>query len=961
MMKNKDKMNGFTVINKREIKDCKGVMYEMVHDKTGAKLVYLDRNEINKTFAITFKTEPQDDTGVFHILEHSVLNGSDKFPVKEPFVELLKGSMQTFLNAITFDDKTMFPVSSRNDKDFMNLVNVYLDGVLHPAIYRNPNIFYQEGWHYEIRDTKEEPVYKGVVLNEMKGAFSSVDELMVSELKKMLFPDNGYKYCSGGEPAHITDLSYEQFLNTHRKYYHPSNAQIFLDGKMDLDAVLALIDSYFSGYEKENAGKAIEMQRAVPACKHTIAYEVTEEGELKNRTQICMAKTVSSYDQIEKNTAWQVLSSVLVSNNESPLKKAVLDKGLGESVELELYDGIQQPWAVLTVRNTDEDKYDEVMAAIKETAASLVENGLDHDQLAASLNQMEFHYSEKHEPSGLMYGKSVYDAWLYGGDPASYLNLSSVFESLRKKIDEGYFEELLKEFLLSDDLQTLAAVPSTAKAQEREKAEQDKLANAKKSWGSETDQYVELNQKLDEWQQTPDTQEQLSSLPKLTLEDVSKDPFPLPFSEAEVKGVPVILHPSQDNGIVYMTYYFSLAGITREYLPTVGFYSSLLGLLPTENMTVEMLQQEVRRDLGGISFFVDAYSPRNVHDSCIPVIGVNCSVLKKNLNKAVPLILEIMQKTVFDKDKIRTLLKQDNEDFRQGLIGNGQGAAIRRVSAHSSAEGVFREYVGGYASGLYEKDLEEHYDEKIDAFLNECEMYTEVLFSKNRMTASITGEENLSAVEEMIAGVHDVDGMRAKVHYPLLEDKKEFIQIPAGISYSAEGGNITDSGMSYEIGMQVMSHILTYQYLWNEVRVKGGSYGTGFAVSQNGNCTAYSYRDPDVKHTMLAYQNAGKSLQEIAGSEDDMTDMIIGTIAGGEPLMSPSMQMSAADIMYFRGVTEDIRKQGRRDLLAMNNEKLGSYCEALTKTMDSAAVCVVGNDDALEKCRDEGFKTLEKI
>lgn len=939
-------IHGFTVTSCRDLKDCDGTLYEMIHDKTGARACWLKRDDINKTFAITFKTLPQDDTGVFHILEHSVLNGSAKYPVREPFVELLKGSLQTFLNAFTYPDKTMYPVASRNDRDFMNLISVYMDAVFHPAIYDNANIFYQEGWHYEIRSAEEEPTYKGVVLNEMKGAFSSVDETLVDAFNRRLFRDNCYRFVSGGAPEAITDLSYEQALETHRKFYHPSNARIFLDGAVDIEQVLAFIDEeYFSEYEKEDMSFVIPMQEEVPAEKYVYEYEIDAEEDEQDRTQIAMGRIVSTFDNYEKNLAWNVLSSILVSSNESRLKKAILEKGLGQDVELELFDGIQQPWVILNVRNTNASQYEEVMRTIRENAEILVREGLPHEQITAALNQMEFRYREKREPAGLMYAQRSMDAWLYDGDPGTYLNVAEVFETLRQKSESGYFEELLREFLLDEEhLVTVVAVPSKTLAAERLAKESEKLRQAKAGW-ADVQKYIDLNLALDQWQEEGDSPEALASLPKLTLDDLTDLPEDDPFEEKKIYGVPVIVHPAQKSGIVYLNLYFNLAGIQRDHLPALGLYAGLFMNLPTRRKTVEQLQEAVRRDLGGLNIFLDAFSMKQDNKAVMPVIGAACSVLEKNVDKAVELILEVLQETVFDKDRILPLLKQDNEDFRQGLIMNGHALAMRRAGAHHSAEGVFREFVGGIASGIHDRDLESHYDEKIDAFLNECEMYSEVLFSRDRLTVSITGEHE-ALLRDMIEKLNRIDASRALVHYPLLEERKEAVVIPAGISYSAMVGNLLDQGGSFDPGMHVISQALTYDYLWSEVRVKGGAYGTGFSINPNGNCGAYSFRDPAPVHTLDVYA-AIPAYMSAFGEAQDITQLIIGTIAATDPLLSPAARIRVADVRYFRHVSYEDRLEVRRRIQAMDAETFRSYAELFRRIHQNTAVCVIGTRETV--------------
>ena len=957
-LKIKETYHGFTLNKIEELADCAGTLYEFEHLKTGAQLIWLKRDDTNKTFAITFKTLPSDDTGVFHMLEHSVLNGSKKYPLREPFVELLKSSMQTFLNAFTAPDKTMYPVSSRNDHDFMNLMSVYLDAVFNPAIYTNPNIFYQEGWHYEIRDEKDMPVYKGVVLNEMKGAFSSVDETIIDELDRMLFPDNCYQYVSGGDPKHITDLTYEQFLAAHKKFYHPGNARVWLDGDLDLDKALAFInDQYFSHYEKEEMNFDIPDQKPVPAAVHTYEYEIAEGEQKEQRTQIALAKIVSSYADSKKSLAWAALTTVLVDSNESPLRKNIIDAGLGENVEFDIYDGIQQPWAVLTIRNTDADQYDKVREVLRKTAETLVAEGIDHDDLYATLNIMEFKYREKHEPAGLMYGERAMNAWLYGGDPALYLKRGSLFEELRQEINTGYFENLLKEFLLKeDDLQAVIAVPSEEAGRRREAEEQEKLVKAKASW-TDVSRYVELNKKLDAWQAASDTPEQLRTLPKLSLSDINPKPEKFACEEKEIRGVPALIYPAEDNGIVYANLYFNLAGVRREQLPELGFWSSLLMNLPTEKHTVQQLQALAKKDLGSLNFWVDAYSPDGRNDCATPLLGVSFSALQQNIEKAVPLIEEILYETKYEKETILPLLKQDNEDFRQSLIASGQAAAMRRVSAHNSAEGVFREYVGGYASNVYEVDLEKHFDEKAEDFIDACMMYSDILFAKDRLVFSVTGKENVSVMEKIMDFLHTIPANRANVHYPLLTGKRESITIPAGIAYSAVGINLGQFDWDFDASIMAASHILTYDWLWNEVRVKGGAYGTGFSVNLNRNASAYSYRDPDPMNAIRAAREAGRWLQK--ADDLDLEQMIIGTIAAAEPLLSPYNRMRTNDACYFKGITYEDRCNNRTRILHATMDDMRRIGKVLEEAFRDPYICVVGGQDKIEACKDLHLEPID--
>ena len=953
--------HGFEIVRERAIEDCGGILYEMIHQKTGTQLCWMKRSEKNKTFTITFKTIPDNDTGVFHMLEHSVLNGSQKYPVREPFVELLKSSMQTFLNAFTYPDKTMYPVSSKNEKDFMNLMSVYLDAVFHPMIYQNPNIFAQEGWHYEIRNREEEPVYKGVVLNEMKGAFASIDETLLDEFDRILFPDNCYRFVSGGDPEHIIDLSYEDFLDTHRKFYHPSNARIFLDGDMDIENVLSFIDGeYLSKYEKEEMSFDIPMQRKVPAVRSRVLHEISEDEKVEGHAAIGLGKVISSFDDPLKNMAWGVLASVLTASNDSPLKKNIIEKDLAEDVELELMDGIQQPWAALVLRNTDEEKYDAIRAAVRETASQLVSEGLDHEQILASLNIFEFRYREKHEPSGLIYAQRAMDSWLYDGDPAQNLSVSPMFDILRKKAEEGYFEELLREFLLEEDtLSSVIVVPSLTLGREKAEKERTRLREAKASWGDAVDEYIEKNRILDEWQAGSDTEEELATLPKLELKDVSSEPDFFPWREDTLLGVPVLRYPEESSGIVYLNLYFNLAGIRIHDLPSLSFFSELFLNLSTAKHSLEQLNKEIRMHTGNLSVYLDSFCPGRDPQRCIPVLCVSCSVLKQNAMKAADLILEVLQETVFDKNKIYPLLKQDNEGFRQTLISSGHAVAMRRAALSAGSENVFREYVGGYESAAYTKKLENEWENMADQFIEECEMYQEVLFSPARLTVSVSGDHD-DMVKEIIERLNPLDANRAVVHYPIPAARKEFIVIPGGVSYTGMVSNLKALGEEYDRGMLVMSHILTFEYLWSEVRVKGGAYGTGFSVNSSGMVGAYSYRDPDPVNALRAFAQAPDFLEEIT-DEDSIDSLIIGALSSVDQLASPPVRIKSSDALYFRGLGYEDLLALRREVLAMTPAKLRSFAAILRKTAESASVCAVISSEKADQFRAMGYQELPKL
>ena len=956
-----DILHGFRITGKSDIEDCSAVLYVMEHEKTGAGAVWLDREDDNMTFAVCFKTTPEDDTGVFHILEHSVLNGSEKYPVREPFVELLKSSMQTFLNAMTYPDKTVYPVSSRNRKDFLNLISVYLDAVFKPRIYTEPNIFRQEGWHYEIRDPEDMPAYKGVVHSEMQGAFSSVDTILVNELNRLLFPDNCYRFVSGGDPEKITDLTYEDFLKTHAEYYHPSNAKVFLDGSADVDAVLELADSYFSQYEKIDASHPIPTHDNVLSCTRVIPYEIAPGEDPAGRTHAAAARIISRYDDVIQNYAWQVLSQILVGTNESPFKKAVIGSGLGQDVELELYDGIAQPWAVLAVRNTDEDKAEAAFEAVRKTAEDIVNSGLDHDEILACLNQMQFQYLEPKEPAGIMYMSAVYTSWLYGGEPGLYLNCGYVFDELRERLKTGYFEQLVKEFLLDTEHQVrVVAVPDPGLAAKRAQKEQAKLEAAYSSWDSGMKQrLVQENLALDEWQANGDSPEAKDTLPKLKLEDIDRFPVDIAPAVRDCHGACILEYPKEKSGIVYLNMYFSLAGIRLADIPKVSLFVGLMRELRTEHFSVQQLQSEIRRDLGLLYFGIDAYRSPDDISSCTPVLTVSCSVLEKNLERAKELISEILLRTVYEKETVLPLLKQEQEAIRQAAITAGHAYAGLRAAAHITSDAAAREAMSGFTYSRYINRLAENYETSWEELFDDFELFREVLFARSRLTLSCTGPENRKAVESFVMEFPFTDATRCLVHFPRLETGNEAIVIPSQVSYTAYASCLQKGGAGYSGVCRAAAQILTYSYLWNEIRVKGGAYGTSFSPALSGLVSCMSYRDPHPEQSAEVFRGCGKFLKLFAENTDDLSSNIIGAINSMDPLIPPGSRIRLNDVRYFTGLKPEDSDRLRKELLHTTAEDLEKTGDILDKALAEGFFCIVGPKEAVDKCSEENLTVYE--
>ena len=946
-----DRLHGFLVTRVQPVEEIGATLIAMTHEQTGAQLIWMKNGEENKLFSITFKTTPRDSTGVFHILEHSVLGGSKKYPVKEPFLELMKSSMNTFLNAMTFPDKTMFPVSSRNDADFMNLTRVYLDAVFCPAIYDNPGIFHQEGWHVEMRKPEDTPLYKGVVFNEMKGALSSVYRRMGSEMERMLFPDNCYGFESGGDPACIPDLTYEQFLAYHREFYHPSNAWIYLDGPVDIDAVLALIDGeYLCRYTRSEEKHDIPAQAPIALKCETAEYEVAPEEPMENHAHIVTGKVLASWQEREKIAALNLIAEVLTGSNDAPLTRALLDTGLCRDVSMGVEDGVMQPFGMLEINNTEAEHLDRLMETVKTVASGLVEKGINRDDLTAALNRMEFKDRKGEEPKGLIRGINMLSSWLYGGDPMLYLGCDRLYAFLREKLNTRYYEDLLKEWLLDETGRaTLTMLPSKDYGKRLVEAEQARLAALADSWTqADRDRIIEENRQLDEWQQSVDTPEQLATMPVLPLSEVSEKPLPLPTQVDSEAGVTLLRHPTSQKGLVSLSLYFNVADLNADQLSDLSALSTLLGNLPTQKKDGPTLQREIKALLGDISYGVTAFGKPQSPELCRPFFVVNAEMLEKNLTAGLSLIAEILTETSFDcPDVIRELVLQRDENMKQAIIGAGNRFAMRRARAALTAEAALTELTDGFEGYRRQHALASDPEGKLPGFIGRLKALPGAVFTVSRLTAGVTAQNAVSiAVLLSLLPTGDKPACE-EVRFTLDVPRAQGILIPAAVSYSgyALPGLVRDRAV-----WNVASTILSLEYLWNEVRVKGGAYGAGAGVGALGDVSFYSYRDPSPAKTLTTDRGAGQFLRAFCAGKPSLDRYIISTIAQGEPLQSDDARGIAADGMWMRGITEEERAERRARTMRVKADDLAALCDALD---ERGTLCVVGAQQALDACADE--------
>ena len=962
-----DRLHGFTVTNIREIKEIGGRLVEMEHDATGARLVWADNGDENKLFSVGFRTLPEDSTGVFHILEHSVLCGSDKYPVKEPFVELLKTSMNTFLNAMTFPDKTVYPVSSRIEQDYLNLMDVYLDCVFKPNVLKDPNIFYQEGWH--IDTDGEEPSYKGVVFNEMKGAMSEVDSVADETMTALLFPDSCYGFNSGGDPKAITDLTYENFTAQYRRYYHPSNSYFYLDGDIPLDATLEKIESYLADFDRLDDVPQLRSQTPVRADK-TACFAASGEDD---KPLICFGKIISSWEDRDKMLALSIILEQIADSNESPLKRAVLSSGLAEDMEIYVSDGIAQPYLMMLFRGIKDGENEKpdaaalenvarrLMSIVEETITKITDEGFSKRDLEASVNQTDFRFRQYPEPQALYRMIAAYSSWLYGGDPALYLSTDASIAKVRSMIDNGEMEDVAREILGdTSTLSTLILTPDTgfaAKEASEEAARVKAVVDALDDTGRES--LDELNRKLVEWQQTEDSEEALSTIPQLDIADIDPMPQLIPTEEKDVCGAKVLFHQLPSNGIVHINAYFPITQLALSELPAAALITEFFKDLPTAKYDVLSLQNEIRMYIGGISFGLDILAKDNDYEECTPCLRVRASFLADKQPDAEALIAEILTETKFsEKQMMRELITQIDEDSKRTAMANGHRLGLFEARSHWSARDAAAEAVNGLSFMQYMHGMSAASDEELDAFTSFAEEVIRNSICRQNTIIGVTAD-SCPDLTGLLGKLPDGKAMPEKVHYESALPRRMGIDIPAAVSFAVTSYDLKRDGHKMNGSYQVASNIISLSHLWNNIRVQGGAYGASMAAGRTGSLFCHTYRDPSPGRSLGIFKTISDFLTDFASDESlDIDGFIISTIASTEPLLSPAAKGRSADDFYLSGFTDEDRIKIRKEILSTTSGDLAALSDVLSDMAEKGTVCVVGPKAALDACEDLEIFTL---
>ena len=950
-----DTISGFTVKSIAVLPEVQGRLVRMEYAKNGADLAWLERDDDNQTFAIGFRTLPDDDTGVPHIIEHSVLCGSEKYPVKEPFVDLLKSSFATFLNAFTASDSTFYPVCSRNGKDFLNLMDVYLDAVFHPLSMQSPLAFRQEGWHYEIGEGAEaELTRNGIVYSEMKGAFSTPERRLYHEVRRLLYPDTCYGYVSGGDPAAIPTLTYEKYKAFYNRFYQPSNARIFLDGKVDLPAVLAKLDGFLAPYPRQTVDAEIAYQKPVRAAK-TLTYEIGADASPEGKVLLGDAWVFGRYDEREKLMAVDAIADALAGSNEAPLKKALLEKGLCEDVYLGV-GGAAQLEVSLMAKNVKSENVATLRKTVRETIAALAEKGLDHARLAALLDRAEFRDREKDTgdtPRGLAFFQDATDFWLYGGDPADAFRNAARFAALRAKLETGYFEKLLREvFLDNPHAVEVTFVPSATLAAENAAAEKATLAKIKAAWTDEQLATVrEEFKELRAFQTRADKPEDAAKLPQLAVKDIPLEGPVTKIAVEAVDGVTVVRPHTQANGVAHLQLAFALDDLTDAELADVPMLACVLGDLATKKHTIDALRNELDGKLGR---FHMSYSVtgRAGSDETHPYFFVHASALEAKWGDVCRLVPEVLLETSYaDTDAIGKLVKQ----MRLGLertttnLSTARNFPFRRAAAQFTARGVMEETLSGFAQIRRLQQVDAAYATEADAYCARLAALAQKIFVKARVKACLTDNVPAAWVGQVVATLPQ-GTMGAAVARTPLPRRREGFRITARIAFAARVAH--PDTVVYKGQNVVASRLLSLAHLWDEIRVKGGAYGGNFRVRANGDAGWLSWNDPKPARSLDVYAGCGAALRALADRDESIDRYIVSTVAATEPYLSVSAEASQAMSDYLSGITAADQQRLRAEMLATTKDDLRAFAATLDKLAAEATICVLGGEQPLEACKE---------
>lgn len=963
----------YEILDEHRVEDVQSDGFILRHKKSGARIAILSNNDDNKVFYIGFRTPPEDETGVPHIIEHTTLCGSKKFPVKDPFIELAKGSLNTFLNAMTYPDKTVYPVASCNDQDFKNLMDVYLDAVFNPNITKYEEIFKQEGWHYELTGKDDELKINGVVYNEMKGAYSSPDEVLSSQIYRSLFPDNTYSKDSGGNPEYIPKLTYEAYLDFYHKYYHPSNSYIYLYGDMDVVERLEWLDrEYLSLYDYKKVNSEINKQPAFDEIKNVEAqYSITMDDSQENKTYLSYNRVVGDTLDEMLYQAFDVLDYALVSSPGAPVKQALIDAGIGDDVYGSYDAGILQPVFSFVAKNANASQADEFESIIENTLKEVVKTGINKEALLAGINSSEFKFREAdfgQFPKGLLFGLNCLDSWLFDDmKPFIHLECLGTFAKLRKAVDTDYFEKLIQEYLLDNTHGSSVTVkPKRGLGNEREEALAKELSDYKASLSDEEiKKLIEDTEHLKKYQEEPSSDEDLRKLPMLTRADMKKNAMPFSNIEDELLDVKVVRHDIESNGIDYISFLFDAGDFAQSELGYLGFFTNALGLVSTEKYSYTDLANATNIYTGGISTGTASHPDIKDRNNFVFKFEVKLKVLEKNLDKALELMEQMLLSSDFtDTKRLGELVAQIKARLQANLSSSGHLVAAMRSMSSFSRYALYQDELKGVAFYRSICHIEKEISESPKSVSDKLAAIAKKLFARNRMLISFTGNNEAygnakPSLEKVIAGFNKMSavGNQAEVHFNTA--KEAFIDA-SQIQYVAKTGDFICEGYEYTGALRLLRIILSYDYLWINVRVKGGAYGCMNTFLRSGESYFVSYRDPNLSDTLDVYDRIPEYIKSFSPDERDMTKYIIGTFSALDTPMNPEAKGSRSLSAYLEGITYEQIQKERNEILNAQPEDIRRLADLVEAVLKKDSICVIGNENMIKESAGL-FENVEKL
>ncbi|MCK9557197.1 MAG: insulinase family protein [Candidatus Cloacimonadaceae bacterium] len=963
-MKKTKLLHGFELIQSQEISEINCNYNRYRHRKSGADLIFLACSDNNKAFNITFKTIPEDDTGCPHILEHSVLNGSKNYPAKGTFMELVKGSLNTFINAMTSADWTSYPVASTNDKDFINLMRVYLDAVLYPRIYEESRILDQEGWHYELFSEDAEINYRGVVYNEMKGAFSSVDSIINRYCQHAQFPDTPYGFESGGDPDSIPELTQEKFTQFHSKYYHPSNSKIWLYGDMDIDATLKIIDEeYLSNFDDPGIRIELPEQKPFKALKQIdCQYPLGDDTDPTDQYYLALNFTYGKVTDTYLDQKLSLLCELLMYYPASPLKNVIRESGLCKDSTISVQNDILQPTITIICKQVQKDKLKPLSELIRKELSRISKEGFDKKMLEAMINYKEFFLREaqlNRFPKGLFYNLYCLGLWNHGGDPSNFLAFEGYLKELRRGLKEPMFETLVQEVFLENTHSTevhFEPIPGLIAKQEAiTKAKLD--AYKKKLSKKEISELIAYNKDLKAWQEALDSDEDIQKIPLLNLSDVDSKAQSLPC-ESDIQGTYTILkHPVHTNGIVYLKAFFDLSHANVQDLPWIKLYTQLLGQINSENFSFGDLSNEISNNTGGINLYVDVANSYQTPDDILPKLVLSGKAIASKTAKLMDLCTEYALRPALDNpSRIKSLIMEFKTAMEHNVINSGMQITVQRMFAPFSQYHAFKDKINGLDYLNFLRDLANNMESDIDKIIGELKWVQSHFFNIHKAIFSITANEEL--IDDVVNKLPAFTKECGTDEHPAVENEfitsstNEGIAAPIKIQYVVQGGNFFRKGYSYSGRLRVLANILSNEFLYKELRVKGGAYGGGTSFGMDGYQYFYSYRDPNLRESLDVYSNVPEFIRSFKCSKRDMNKYILGEISQLDYPKTPEAMGTTAAMDYITGFTQEDRQQIRDEVLSTNLEDLRQYADLIQAILDKNHYAVMGNEAKIKDAAD---------